>query len=606
MANTQGSRPYSFAPLAHNHFRLLCVSFKKRLPVYRIRHATINNPPTFSALSYTWDDQSRSQTLYVDDGSVLKVTPNVERAMESLNVHGDLAPYSIWVDGVCIDQEDTRDKEAQIHLMGKIYSAASKVIVWLGPSTVQIETALEASAALLLTLVGVPGKIAPERHTMLKYGLPALNSPIWDGLGQLFARPWFSRLWVLQEAVLAQEIDFVCGGRVMDFAYLMNLGEVLKSTGLFSLFKTDSQTYHGQGIPSLSIISDMKRKLARSKNKSISLLTLLIATSERESKEPRDRLYALLGLAPTEVQTKVSIQYDVPPAKVFLNYAKWEVQRSGGPIILLMACVKNEFAGLPSWCPKFDEKPEIQALGMLAHTANYHAGFRPKEKNTTCYVTCIPDSNLIKTQGILVDRITEKIPAGWQPFGALDGHRAKEMAGQGLAWEASCLELSQEIYNQPNTVPEGHWRTLIANKIISDACVVDQLHEYHLLRRLLGHISIHGCQPPNETLRTWEVVGLTVEEMLSTTDYHSSVNQAMHRRSFVSTQRGRIGLVPDRARVGDLICVLYNVSVPLVLRPRAYDEKIFELVGESYVHGLMQGEALELHGQEGIQHFLID
>jgi hypothetical protein len=102
------------------------------------------------------------------------------------------------------------------------------------------------------------------------------------------------------------------------------------------------------------------------------------------------------------------------------------------------------------------------------------------------------------------------------------------------------------------------------------------------------------------------MLGLTAGEMSNTADYETSVNQATHCRSFVSTEGGRIGLVPDHARVGDLICVLHNVSTPLILRPRAYDEKIHELIGESYVHGLMSGEALDMYSEEQPQEFLID
>ena len=94
--------------------------------------------------------------------------------------------------------------------------------------------------------------------------------------------------------------------------------------------------------------------------------------------------------------------------------------------------------------------------------------------------------------------------------------------------------------------------------------------------------------------------------MSNTTNYEISVSQATEGLRFVSTEHGRIGLVPDHARVGDIICVLHNAPTPLVFRPRAYDEKIYELIGESYVHRLMYGEALEMCAKERTQHFLID
>ena len=245
MASSNGWRPHSYAPLAHKHIRLLCVSFKESKPIYAIRHSPLYGHPPFSALSYTWDGQSRDRALSCNDGSILKVTINVERALQCLNIHAKSESYLIWIDGLCIDQEDPRDKEAQVPLMGTIYAAASKVIVWLGESNIQIEQALEASSALLTTLLGVRGKIAPEKHTLREYGLPGRRSPIWDGLGQLFDRPWFSRLWVLQEAVLARDIDIVCGGNVIDFDCLLNVGKVILSRGLLPLLGSHYNAQYG-------------------------------------------------------------------------------------------------------------------------------------------------------------------------------------------------------------------------------------------------------------------------------------------------------------------------------------------------------------------------
>ena len=350
----------------------------------------------------------------------------------------------------------------------------------------------------------------------------------------------------------------------------------------------------------------MKRKRARSQDHSIDFSMLLLSSSGRECTEPRDRLYALIGLAGVEVQENVPVRYDISPAAVYLNYAKWEVQRGGGQMILLFACIRPTTDELPSWCPNFDAPARFYFLGLSADTTNYHAGFKAKDTNTTCHITCIPNSNMIKTQGFLLDRILNKVPSGWHGYRGEESQHAKRAALQDLAWEGSCLKLSQAVYQEPHTVPEGHWRTLIANKILSQACVVDQRREYHQLLLLLQYIFVHGLQSPSEDDRSLPSLGWTAMEMCDMAEYESSVRQATHYRSFVSTEGGRIGLVPDHARVGDLICVLYNVPTPLILRPRAYDEKIHELIGESYVHGLMYGEALEMCSEEQPQEFLID
>ena len=75
---------------------------------------------------------------------------------------------------------------------------------------------------------------------------------------------------------------------------------------------------------------------------------------------------------------------------------------------------------------------------------------------------------------------------------------------------------------------------------------------------------------------------------------------------FVATEQGRVGLVPEEAWVGDWICVVRRVPKPLVLRPKVYDKGVCELVGESYVHGPMAGEALQLYGEGDLKGIVID
>ena len=72
-------------------------------------------------------------------------------------------------------------------------------------------------------------------------------------------------------------------------------------------------------------------------------------------------------------------------------------------------------------------------------------------------------------------------------------------------------------------------------------------------------------------------------------NYINTMGSMFKRRTFLSSL-GHVGMVPSHAQPGDIICILFGVHVPFVLRP--LDSEMFELVGESYVHGLMDGEGL--------------
>jgi Heterokaryon incompatibility protein (HET) len=580
-----GFEGYAYAPLGHNQIRLLQVSDKDGISIYGLHHVSLENPPEFSALSYTWDGQLRDRNLICDDSSILKVTQNVEIALSYLNAHAKL--YYIWIDGVCINQDDDREKEAQIPLMGRIYSTAPKVIVWLGESSPKIDEALGAFTALPLTLAEVDS-----------------TSPIWDGLSELFGRSWFSRIWVVQETVLAQDVNFVCGHNVVEYEDFMRLARALLSTRLVSLLSSNYGVNSEISVRLLDTMAHMREGRAQRIDRSVNFLVLVDGSRWRQCADPRDRLYGLLGLADAEVKQNVPIRYDTTTADVYLNYAKWEVQRYAGPLVLLMASSKAFMEGLPSWCPNFDGASKTISLGLVASTAKYRAGFGVGKAYTESCITSMPDSNIIKTPGFLVDKITNIVPSKWHDYNGGDGHQAKFAALRSLAWEACCLKLSQITYAQPgNVVPEAHWRTLIANKIIDEDFDTDQENTYTLAKRRLLNLNLmHGHSGPSVRGST----GSVHSEESKVNDYLTSVNSATRGRSFACTADGRIGLVPDHSQVGDLICVIRRVVTPLILRPRPYHKNIYELIGEAYIHGIMYGEALDICSDEEAREFMID
>lgn len=87
-------------------------------------------------------------------------------------------------------------------------------------------------------------------------------------------------------------------------------------------------------------------------------------------------------------------------------------------------------------------------------------------------------------------------------------------------------------------------------------------------------------------------------------------SQSCRARSFVTTEKGYIGLGPWISRPGDICCFIPRSKVPFVLR-RCHDQEVqagvtcFRLVGEAYLHGLMRGEVLELIGKEDLKETVI-
>jgi len=132
----------------------------------------------YEALSYVWGCSDKHKYIFIDN-QYLAVTLNLHAAL--LRLQDRDIPRIIWVDAVCINQDDEQEKEHQIQFMAKIYGKASRVIVWLGERADDSDIALEAIRA-----AGKPTNTSNKEI-------------IQQAILLLLQRPWFRRIWVRQQ-----------------------------------------------------------------------------------------------------------------------------------------------------------------------------------------------------------------------------------------------------------------------------------------------------------------------------------------------------------------------------------------------------------------------
>lgn len=187
----------------------------------------------FSALSYTWGGYASPRDTIKCNGFDVEVTENCMAALVQLRK--SFGSMFIWIDAICINQGDEAEKLIQLPLMRDIYSHAEFVYVWLGPSL----TAEEAKARQIgpkatdramdflargcqtfgrplssdFTAAATTGKWTIWKHVLQfsLWKLPFHPGPHYKGLDDVFSRTWITRLWTLQEAVLAERLIIVCG-----------------------------------------------------------------------------------------------------------------------------------------------------------------------------------------------------------------------------------------------------------------------------------------------------------------------------------------------------------------------------------------------------------
>ncbi|KAF2258549.1 HET-domain-containing protein, partial [Lojkania enalia] len=160
------------------------------LNIFDTSIAPESRPHEYIALSYTWGPASPTRQILVNSGTAI-VRQNL---WEFLVVARELIPDQlVWIDQICINQEDNDDKNHQVRLMSKIYRRASSVIVWLGSPTNDSDLAMD---------------FISRRAFDMTYSIP---KRLRNAIRSFFFRPYWSRLWVVQEIKLAQSVTVLCG-----------------------------------------------------------------------------------------------------------------------------------------------------------------------------------------------------------------------------------------------------------------------------------------------------------------------------------------------------------------------------------------------------------
>ncbi|XDG08093.1 hypothetical protein ABKA04_007708 [Annulohypoxylon sp. FPYF3050] len=317
-------------------------------------NASMPYQPSYEALSYTWGSQSNTVKARVlvpgPSGSFpcqFYLGANLASALRHLRDRE--SSRCLWIDAICINQEDVSERNAQVRRMRLIYSLAERVVMWIGEETYESKLALEtltyigsqieADASLSL-IAHAPNAKDTEMHDPTY--VPSYIPETWVAISSLFARPWFSRAWVLQEHQLSSAQSIMqCGTVTCLFNPIRRaiLTLSLKQKLPQNLFLRLNAFSRPLGTPG-------KQNFAR----------LLLFARSIDCTDPRDRVYAILGLAPQPVVERIHPMYSLSTREVyedaFLGY--YEVT---GRLDLLLQCDGDIDSDLwPSWLPKWSKR----------------------------------------------------------------------------------------------------------------------------------------------------------------------------------------------------------------------------------------------------------
>lgn len=451
--------------------------------------------------------------------------------------------------------------------MTKIYGTAQEVVIWLGEEGEDSSPALE-----LLTNIVAGSKMdygdqgaMGLKHNLVKAGMVAEDHPAWKSLTAFLCRPWFTRVWVVQEAVMAQKVIITCGNRRIDWNDLHTAVESIEGINYGQLIETRH----------LRIMS-LHRYRRRRAEKDLALSRLLFVERPQSATDDRDKVFALLGLATDGLP--IQANYHLKTAQVYIEVARSIIAHTQSLSILTSAGLPESLGRykLPSWVPDWSSTTNAWPLMQSICEANYSASAgKPAKRQPS-----IGDSLSISM--LCHDTISDMRPALGRD------NQIKTF----LDWIR--LSKADEMGVGHNSII-NFYRTIVANIGIegNEPVYFERISFLEWFRRVMKadgkEISISALGFPEER------VNEEVKELMYTR-FGVLVNRACGNRRFFVTEKGGMGIGARNVRVGDKVCVVEGACVPLILREMEGEEggiRKFLYIGDSYVDGIMRGEAYD-------------
>lgn len=609
MSSDDQLSPYIYSPLSvEAAIRLLKVepahtSCQLRTSLYEAR---LETSPKYAALSYVWGDMMNTESLDCS-GQTIDVTRSLASALRRLRRPQEA--IILWVDAICINQKDIEERSSQVALMATIYRGAEEVLIWLGDDSTghanlafrSVERYLQKSQAQAAILSQDTGEFDyRELQPFLPDKATEADKMAADAVADIFRRPWFSRVWVLQEVGLATKATAFCGIAETAFENLIAFAAIIGYTSydfatripaweireaydcMWSTYHVASSwrdrmplQYHKQGIDKAGFVD------------------ILHTSLRRGATDKRDHVYSLLGHPSARIArgaTKAAETLVTPSYYISFQELSGQLTRSlliNNQDTTVLSLVQHkhsseiELGDAPSWVPNLELT--YQVIDHIVFGLGAGGGAMP----SICFT---PVADRIEISGLMIDVV--------------------DWTGDTLQQSDFGFDKSGD-YSVSFTTAISHVRRHLLGGEFEDAkhsllCPLEPLALVLCSRalRVPSNFSTHHARSEEigRLVRGLEMyLGLSEHRIKSDDITEKSQEELSHflywakrycpRRVFGSKE-GYLGLGPPCMAPNDRVCVLFGSRVPSIIRPSGSQGE-YKFVGECYVYKLMEGEALD-------------
>jgi hypothetical protein len=411
-----------------------------------------------------------------------------------------------------------------------------------------------------------------------------------EALIPLLEFSWFTRRWVMQETILACKAIVVFGQETLQWDMLGRVAEAFVDLQIHTYLDVDIGLHTLENIATMHNIKQNLNSYTTGIDNGVNILDLVDNSAAFACSDPRDELFAILSLAWSE---EFPPDYNLTANEVFRNFTLWSLRTHADLEILSYAGISNRIghaSGLPSWVMAPSQEHEIVPFVCADH---FHAstvapaneeedGNQEAEAKPEDFYT-LGDGDTLLLQGAVVDRLEKLGDAFYsESRRPADSTHPAQLAPFGEEWRGwlfSCLALATpDHYTLPQPQRDKLYRAMYCEL---DATVVRAPDE--------------ACQWFKWLLEDLAKGPRYKEELVPHHDEIDAMDVAIGRyatrRRFCVTGEGRYAWVPELAECGDEVHIVNGAKIPFVMR---LAEGRYRLIGECWVQGIMEGEALTL------------
>lgn len=620
----------------------------------------------YHTLSYCWGDGldlvDIELSLHKDPDTrrPFSISRTVEQALRWIRTRDK--PLRIWIDAVCINQTDLSERAQQVKMMRDIYTHAALVHIWLGESDQFIDAAFRVTRDVYnfntnccpaganchcpgtphtftadeiravskthkecqLSFQGIQEVFHLHRQDFIDELLDTTdNQSILDAhstklLNKLFEHPWFSRVWVLQEALFARQALVHCGGQTMPWEEIVAMNEWIgdeqyrliphynKPAAMPTIWARLGYRQKSMWRSSVNESSDKPPAVNE-------MMDIFLDALDLKSTLPQDKLFALLSFSSdinqaSELDPSLQANYEKPAGQVFADFTRWYIRSRRNLNILSAIHGQKSRTWVRRTCSKTVGRPQFPTWAVDNNGKSQWTRMTLQSQFSFKAVgNTVPDETLLNPgsdpmvlhlRGIEFCRIEvlshtpikDVYPYNEDYQSFLNGRN--DIKGVYDRMFSPCYFLDWgDLYWKPHKSVPLAWST------------VKKASRYYQ-----EHLYTHWGYTEHPAI---DVLKLTRNSPDKLVWYKTRGIATCLDPCFFRASNGSFGLCPWSTKKGDIIVFLFGAEVPYLLRSiddgqqnSINNDAIgckYELVGECYVDRYMNGEIFGGHNGSDLE-----